>query len=65
MRNGTLMFLLLQNMHLVRLTERGVETFLMRAAKLLISREISEDDWLYLSRLILFKLNKAKGIVMT
>lgn len=60
MRTGELMFVLLRSSREVRLTEQGVEAFLMRAAKLMIISEITESDWLYLMRLILFKLAKAK-----
>ena len=64
MKTRTLMFPLLQYMHQVRLTEQGVNTFLMRVGKLMLIKEISEDDFNYLTRLIMFKLEKAKGIVI-
>jgi len=64
MHNGILMFSLLQSMREVRLTEQGVEAFLMRAAKLMIIGELTNDDWFYLTHLIMFKLTKAKGIVI-
>ena len=58
---GVMMFLLLQSASEVRLTEQGVEAFLMRADKLAVIREISLDDCIYLTRLMMYKINKAKG----
>jgi len=64
MRTGELMFLLLQNVSEVRLTPQGVETFLMRAGRLVMIREISKDDFNYLLHLLSFKIHKVKGTIV-
>ena len=53
-----MMYTLLRQLRRLPLTPPEVEEFLHRAARLVIISEITGDDWKYLLRLVLYRINK-------
>ena len=53
-----MMNVLLKCVRTLSLNRPEVEKFLLRAARLVIIGEITNDDWQYLTRLVVFRVNK-------
>lgn len=56
-----MMNVLLKYLQLMPLTQAAVEAFLLRVAKLVIVREITLDDWVYLAHLVAYRATTRLG----